>query len=187
MALKLIGEPFLRAMFDIDDEADKAFDYAKVQSQVMLLLVGYLAGEDNPVNNAKLAGDAMDFIMKHNLLKEGLDKYFRIDDMYYALAFPCVQDLKSIQTTTGRGGGSHLTELFDSYTTVRKSERGELSGVMCDECFDRLKHQPPDQCRITCCHHEFQTSKIVTRSLESNFIYIDYPCVKNKNNKVRYS
>ena len=68
MALKLIGEPFIRAMFDLPDEdPDKPFNYDKAQSQVMLLLVGYLGGEDNPSNNMKLAGDGMEFIQKYNI------------------------------------------------------------------------------------------------------------------------
>ena len=185
MALKLIGEPFLRAIFELDsDDGDEEFDFVKAQSQVMLLLVGYLGGDDNPANNAKLAGDAMQFAMKHNLQKEGYEKYFRIDDKYYALSFPAVQDLKSTQTTSGRGGGSKYTMFFDCYTAVRGSQRGQLSGILCDECFNRCKHLPIDQCQITCKHYEFQTSKIVAKSMESSFTYIDYPCAKNRNTSV---
>lgn len=77
MALKLIEEPFLRAMNDLETDKDgDDFDYAKM-SQVMPLLVGYLGGDDNPANNAKLADDAMQVAMKRNLQKEGYEKYYR--------------------------------------------------------------------------------------------------------------
>ncbi len=185
MALKLIGEPFIRALFDLPtDTVDKPFNYEKAQSQLMLLLVGYLGGDDNPANNKKLAGDAMEFIQKYNLQKDGNDKYFQIGEMYYALLFPSVQDLKSTMTTTGRGGGSHFTDQFDPYTAVRGVERGDMAGIICDDCYRMYKLACPMPTSLVCRHQEFQTSQVVEESILSSFVYIEYPSAKRKNNSV---
>ena len=106
------------------------------QSQQLLSHIGISFGEDTPKNNFELCKDVFEYIEELN----NPDQYYNTDDgKHFKIESAICEDLKGLQTITGRGSGSSIGTQISVFTATRKNEKGDHAPFFCTDCFEKHK------------------------------------------------